>query len=222
MTARGSGGPIAVLGAGKVGTILALLALDAGYDVYIAGSAEPERISMIVDVIAPGAIPTTATDAAHHGHLVVLAVPLARIHTVPAHALHGKTVVDAMNYWPPVDGRLDAFEDGDRATSEIVRDILGVDRLVKTFSHMGYHELEAFALPGQTTGRKALAVVGDVPDAVTQVSDLVDAMGFDPVYAGSLAAGRRLEPGSDLFGAVLTRESMLSALAGEPVPAPAE
>jgi predicted dinucleotide-binding enzyme len=222
MTAGGSGGPIAVLGAGKVGTILARLALDAGYDVYIAGSAEPERISMIVDVIAPGAIPTTATDAAHHGNLVVLAVPLARIHTVPAHALHGKTVVDAMNYWPPVDGRLDEFEDGARATSEIVRDILGVNRLVKTFSHMGYHELEAFARPGQKTGRKALAVAGDTPDAVTEVSHLVDAMGFDPVYAGSLAASRRLEPGSDLFGAVLTGASMLSALAREPVPGHAE
>lgn len=212
MTTGSRAGPVAVLGAGKVGTVLARLALTAGYDVVIAGSAGPERISLIVDVAAPGAVPAAAADAARIAMLVVLALPLVRIRTVPGHLMRGRTVVDAMNYWPPVDGRLDEFEGAHRSAGEAVRDILGVNRIVKTFNHMGYHELEAFARPGQPAGRKALAVAGDDPDAVSQVSALVEAMGFDPVYVGSLAASSRLEPGSELFGAVLSREGMLSAL----------
>lgn len=75
MRAGRSAGPIAVLGARKSGTVLAKPALEGGYDVYIAGSAEPGRISMLIDVIAPGAVPTTAADAARRADLVVLAVP---------------------------------------------------------------------------------------------------------------------------------------------------
>ncbi|MEV4227852.1 NAD(P)-binding domain-containing protein [Streptomyces bobili] len=57
--------PIAILGAGKVCTVLARLTLTAGYEVLIAGSGDPERISMIVDGVAPGSVATTAADAMH-------------------------------------------------------------------------------------------------------------------------------------------------------------
>ncbi|MEV4227851.1 hypothetical protein AB0J81_12260 [Streptomyces bobili] len=84
-----------------------------------------------------------------------------------------------MNYWPPLDGVLDAFADTPRSSSsEIVRDVLGADRLVKTFSHLGYHDLETFARPGRRIDRKALAVVGDHPDAIVEVARLVDGVGF--------------------------------------------
>jgi 8-hydroxy-5-deazaflavin:NADPH oxidoreductase len=218
-TVTGAAGPIAILGAGRVGTALARLALAAGRDVFIAGSIGPERISQIVDVAARGAVPAAAAEAARIAPVVVLAMPLARVRTVWAEALEGRTVVDAMNYWPPVDGRLDEFEGTGRATSEVVRDMLGVPKLVKTFNHMGYHELEASARPGQSAGRMALAVAGDAQDAVTQVSALVEEMGFDPVFAGSLAASGRLEPGSELFGVPLSREAMLGVLEREPASA---
>ncbi len=113
---------IGILGAGRVGTAIARSAIAAGYDVAIAASGPASGIELLVEVVAPGARAVSAEDAAAHGEIVVVAVPLHRFRSIPSAPLDGKVVIDTMNHWEPTDGRLDDFASAPYGTSVLVQE----------------------------------------------------------------------------------------------------
>jgi 8-hydroxy-5-deazaflavin:NADPH oxidoreductase len=203
---------IAVLGAGHVGPVIAQVALEAGYHVSIAASGDPEQIELIAQVLAPGAEPRWAADAAHEADMVVLAIPLHKFTTLDPTLLDGKLVVDAMNYWPPVDGVVELFEDRRYGSSEIVQRRLTGSKVVKTLNHIGYHELADERRPKGSPERRALGVAGEEPRAVDVVAEFIERIGYDVVRFDCLSAGRLLEPGGPVFGASLHRSEFERAV----------
>jgi predicted dinucleotide-binding enzyme len=204
---------IAVIGAGHAGPAIARVIMDAGYPASIAASGSPDQIALLAQVLTPGAEPRSAADAVADADLVVLSIPLHRFATLDPSPLAGKTVIDAMNYWPPTDGVQQLFEDSRLGSSEIVQRRLAQSSVVKTFNHVGYHDLEDWRRPAGAADRLALGVAGDDPRAVDLVAELVERAGYDAVQLDSLRAGRALEPGHAVFGAGLRRDDFEAAVA---------
>ena len=203
---------VAVLGVGHVGSALARVMLDAGYEVSVAASGDPAKIALIASVLLPGAKPMWARDAVADADIVILAIPLHRFGSLDHRLFDGKIVVDTMNYWAPSDGVQPPFENTELTTSEVVQRALAGATVVKAFNHIGYHEMEEDRQPAGSPDRRALGIASDDPAAAALIGSLVDAIGYDAVTVDSLRDGAPFEPGGPVFGARLAADEFLSAV----------
>ena len=88
---------IGIIGAGAIGGAIAKLAVDQGHPV-MTSSRHPDTLVALADRIACNM--GTVDAAAEFGDLIVVAIPLKELDSLPAQARAGKIVVDTMNYYP--------------------------------------------------------------------------------------------------------------------------
>nr|WP_257020224.1 NAD(P)-binding domain-containing protein [Demequina lutea] len=184
---------IAMIGAGRIGTNVAQAAVNAGYDVVLANSRGPESLADVVAQLGPKARAATAHEAAEAGDLVLIAVPLHAREAVPVEPLKGKVVIDANNYYPQRDGRIEALDTNASTTSELLQGHLPESHVVKAFNNIYANEIPTDGLPTGTENRRALPIAGNDGVAKSAVAQFLDSLGYDAVDLGPLTESWRVE-----------------------------
>jgi predicted dinucleotide-binding enzyme len=201
---------IGIIGAGHIGSALATRLTGLGHSVYIANSRGPETLKDVAQ--QTGAQAVTAQEAARHGDILVVTIPLKNIPELPKDLFAGVAanvpVIDTSNYYPIIrDGQIPELETGDLTESEWVQQHLGRP-VVKVFNNIYADHLRNKGLPKGTAGRIALPVSGDDADAKQKVMALVEELGFDAVDDGSLHESWRQQPGTPAYGADLSADKL--------------
>ena len=201
---------IGIIGAGHIGSALAMRLTSLGHSVYIANSRGPDTLKDVAQ--KTGAKPVTAQEAARHGDILVVTIPLKNIPDLPKDLFTGVAadvpVIDTSNYYPILrDGRIPELDTGTLTESEWVQQHLGRP-LVKVFNNIHAEHIQTKGLSKGTVGRIALPVASDDAAAKQKVMALVEELGFDAVDDGSLHASWRQQPGTPCYGADLPADEL--------------
>jgi len=202
---------IGIIGSGNIGSTLARHLTALGHRVAVANSRGPASLQSLA--AETGATAATVEEAARARDVVIIAVPEKAVPQLPRDLLAASSavVVDTGNYYPSRDGRIAEIEEG-LAESAWVARVLGVP-VVKAFNNIVAPSLATRGVPAGTPGRVCLSVAGDDPRAKAAVLNLLDALGFDGIDAGSLADSWRQQPGSPAYCRDLDAEGLSAALA---------
>ncbi len=193
---------IGIIGAGHIGSALAVRLTSLGHNVYIANSRGPETLKDVEQ--KTGATAVTAEEAAQRGtDLIVVTIPLKNIPDLPKDLFAGVPaevpVIDTSNYYPMLrDGQMPELETGELTESGWVQQQLGRP-VVKVFNNILADHLAQPGKPAGTSGRVALPVASDDAAAKQKVMQLVEELGYDAIDAGSLRESWRQQPGGPIY-----------------------
>jgi len=183
---------VGFIGSGMLGGTVARLSVAAGHDVVLSNSRGPGTLREVVSDLGPLARAATADDAARAASIVVVAVPLKAVRSVPVEPMGGKVVIDASNYYPQRDGHLADLDTGRLTSSELLQRRLPASPVVKAFNNIFYRHLGSLARPPGAPDRSYLPIAGDDDQVKELVTLFLDSIG----YGGGRrrAARRRMAP----------------------------
>jgi predicted dinucleotide-binding enzyme len=179
---------IGIIGAGRMGTTLARLFVDAGHRVKLSNSRGPASLADLVAELGPNASAGSTAEVAAFGEVVVIATQWRQTADAVAGIGHwDRTIVidTTNNRFGPRPG--DVFDLNGRGSSEVVAELVPGARLVKAFNHQPIPSLAEMS-----SGRNALFLAGDDAGARRTVADLIRSIGGEPFDTGSLRDGGAL------------------------------
>jgi predicted dinucleotide-binding enzyme len=180
---------IGVIGAGRIGGNAARLWAQAGHEILLSFSRDPDALRARADEI--GARAGTPREAAEFGEVVVISVPWTAIDDVLAQAgsLHGKIVIDTTNQFGR--GGLEALPEG-RTAAQLNATRMAGARYTKSFNTLT-SGFQADAAGRTGADRVALFLCGDDGQAKAVVAGLIDDAGFDAIDVGGTADAAIME-----------------------------
>ncbi len=189
---------IGLIGSGNVGSNLGRVWAQAGYQVMFS-SKDLDADRKLAAQIGANASAGTPQQAAAFGDVVVMAVPygaLPELGKSLAGELKGKVVIDCSNPFPQRDGAI-ADEARAQGAGVVSARLLPGARIVRAFNAIGAARMGAVH---ETPGRVGMPMAGDDKQAIAIATQLVRAIGFEPVLVGGLNMGKYLMPGTPLAG----------------------
>ncbi len=193
---------IGILGAGHIGRALARLLAEAGHDVGLSNSKDPDTLRDLVHELGHGIKAFDREDAARFGELVIETIPFGKYATLPGVPMEGKIVIDTANYYPERDGQIDL---GGLSESAFIARHLPKSRVVKAFNTIAANHLEAQGDTGKALDdRRAIFIAGDDQEAKNVVTKLIEQIGFAAIDTGSLEDSKVQQPGTAIYGPDLT------------------
>lgn len=189
---------IGIIGTGNIGGTLARKLREAGHEIRVANSRGVEGVRPFADEV--GAEPVDVRGAIEGADAVILSIPFPAIADLPnnlfASLPEGVPVIDTGNYYPGMrDPNIPEIDEGMVESLWVARQINRP--VIKAFNNILAHSLAELGRPERASGRLAIAVAGDDPQAKSLVCALVNAVGFDAVDAGELSQSWRQQPSTD-------------------------
>ena len=189
---------IGIIGAGKVGSALGGVWVQAGHEVMFS-SRHLEDDQALAASLGGGARAGTPREAAAFGEVLLVAVPYGALPDVGkdlGELVRGKVVIDTCNPFPNRDGEIAdwALRKGAGYASA---ELLPGARIVRAFNAVGAARM---AVVHEQPGQVGMPIAGDDAEALEIASILIREIGFEPVLVGGLAMGKYLRPGTPLAG----------------------
>jgi hypothetical protein len=175
---------VGIIGAGRIGQVMAQIARRAGRQVVIANSHGPESLAGVVQGLGDGVSAGTVRDATA-AEIVVLAVMWPDVpQAIAGLEWEGRILIDPTNDFDPSD--LDG-----RTSSEIVAELVAPARVVKAGNTFAADVLGAD--PHQAGGQRVIFLSGDDGQAKSEVGGLFEDAGFFILDLGGLREGGRMQ-----------------------------
>lgn len=203
---------VSVIGAGAIGGNIARRLSEAGHEVLIADARGPESVS--AEVSDAGAQPAELEAVTQDRDVIILAIPFGvqpKLKDLVATVPENTVVVDTSNYYPGMNGHIEAVIDG-QVESLWSQEQLGLP-VVKAWNAALAETQRSMGKLAGSPDRIAIPVAGDSAEARATVMQLVDDSGFDAYDAGPLAESWRQQPGTPAYCTELGLEDLGQALA---------
>jgi len=191
---------IGIIGAGHIGSGLALNLVKAGHQVSITNNAGPDSLVEIAQ--KTGAKAVKIEEIGKEADLIIISIPQKAVLQLPKEIFSNLdehvVVVDTGNYYPNMrDGRIEEL-DNRLPDSEWVQNVLGRP-VVKAFNNIPYMDLATQGKAKGNQDRIAISAAGDRQADKEVVFQLFEDIGFDAVDGGTIQESWRQQPGTNLY-----------------------
>jgi 8-hydroxy-5-deazaflavin:NADPH oxidoreductase len=190
---------IGIIGAGNIGSALALHFRKHQHTVLVANSRGPETLSDVAQ--QTGATPVGISEVARGVDLLVITIPMKSVPLLPKDLLFQlpatSPIIDTGNYYPLRDGEIAEIKRG-MVENEWTSRVLGRP-VIKAFNNIVADSLLHKAFPKGEKNRIALPVSGDDARSKQLVMALIEEIGFDTIDAGPLSESWRYQPGTPAY-----------------------